>query len=213
VNSTAAIIILAGGLGSRLGANKPFQRLAGKPLVTHVIDRVSGLSDEFVVVVARDASRAEFLRAVPEPVKVINDQLEGKSPLIGIVTALRTITSQYAVVLSCDVPFVSKPVIQLLLERALRTDAAVPRWKSGRLEPLQAVYRSEPMLREAEEARSEGYLSPADVINRLAKVTYVSVEDELRQLDPGLATFFNVNTKDDVAKAELIFKQRHELKK
>jgi molybdopterin-guanine dinucleotide biosynthesis protein A len=213
VNSTAAIIMLAGGLGSRLGANKPFERLAGKPLVTHVIDRVSGLSDEFVVVVARDASRAEFLRAVPEPVKVINDQLEGKSPLIGIVTALRTITSQYAVVLSCDVPFVSKPVIQLLLERALRTDAAVPRWKSGRLEPLQAVYRSEPMLREAEEARSEGYLSPADVINRLAKVTYVSVEDELRQLDPGLATFFNVNTKDDVAKAELIFKQRHELKK
>jgi molybdopterin-guanine dinucleotide biosynthesis protein A len=213
VNSTAAIIILAGGLGSRLGANKPFERLAGKPLVTHVIDRVSGLSDEFVVVVARDAPRAEFLRAVPEPVKVINDQLEGKSPLIGIVTALRTITSQYAVVLSCDVPFVSKPVIQLLLERALRTDAAVPRWKSGRLEPLQAVYRSEPMLREAEEARSEGCLSPADVINRLAKVTYVSVEDELRQLDPGLATFFNVNTKDDVAKAELIFKQRHELKK
>jgi molybdopterin-guanine dinucleotide biosynthesis protein A len=213
VNSTAAIIILAGGLGSRLGANKPFQRLAGKPLITHVIERMSGLSDEFVVVVARDASRAEFLRAVPEPVKVVNDQLEGKSPLIGIVTALRTITSQYAVVLSCDVPFVSKPVIQLLLERALRTDAAVPRWKSGRLEPLQAVYRSEPMLREAEEARSEGYLSPADVINRLAKVTYVSVEDELRQLDPGLATFFNVNTKDDVAKAELIFKQRHELKK
>jgi molybdopterin-guanine dinucleotide biosynthesis protein A len=213
VNSAAAIILLAGGLGSRLGANKPFQRLAGKPLITHVIERMSGLSDEFVVVAARDASRAEFIHAVPEPVKVVNDELEGKSPLIGIVTALRTTRSQYAVVLSCDVPFVNSLVIQLLLERVLGADAAVPRWKSGRLEPLQAVYRKEPMLREAEKAQSEGHLSPADVVNRLARVAYVSVEDEVRQLDPGLATFFNVNTKEDIAKAEVMFEQRHELKK
>jgi molybdopterin-guanine dinucleotide biosynthesis protein A len=213
VNSAAAIILLAGGLGSRLGANKPFQPLAGKPLITHVIERVSGLSDEFVVVVARNASRAEFLRAVPEPVKVVNDEVEGKSPLIGIVSGLRATSSQYAVVLSCDVPFVNRVVIQLLLERVLGADAAVPRWMSGRLEPLQAVYRKEPMLREAEEAQSEGHLSPVDVINRLARVTHVSVEDELRQLDPGLATFFNVNTKQDLAKAEVMFEQRHELKK
>jgi molybdopterin-guanine dinucleotide biosynthesis protein A len=210
MNSAAAIILLAGGLGSRLGANKPLQRVAGKPLIAHVIERVSGLSDEFVVVIARDVSRTDYLHALPGFVRVINDEPQGKSPLIGIVTALRNIKSQYAVVLTCDIPFVNRLVIHLLLERVLEADAAVPRWESGRLEPLQAAYRRESVLFEAEEALSEGCLSPAQVINRLAKVSYVSVEDEIKRLDPNLGTFFNVNTKEDVAKAEIMLREKIE---
>ena len=46
--------MLAGGLGSRLGSNKPLHPVAGKPLINHVIGRVSGLSDELIVVIARN---------------------------------------------------------------------------------------------------------------------------------------------------------------
>ena len=208
MNSTVAVIVLAGGLGSRLGSNKPLQRIAGKPLINHVIQRVSGFSDEFVVVIARNASRSEYLKALPDFTRVINDEPEAKSPLVGIVTALRATKSQYAVILTCDIPFVNRRVIQLLLERVSDADAVIPRWKAGHLEPLQAVYRREPTLREAEEVLAMGHSSPIDVINKLARVVYVSVEDEIRVLDPELRTFFNVNTRHDVERAEMILSER-----
>jgi molybdopterin-guanine dinucleotide biosynthesis protein A len=205
--STIAVILLAGGLGSRLGSDKAVQLVAGKPLISHIIERVSGLSDQTIVVIARNASKSEYSEFLPGFIRVINDEPEGKTPLVGIVTGLRAIESHYAIVLSCDTPFVNRRVIRLLLERASGVDAAIPRWRAGHLEPLQAVYRRNPMLREAEQALAEGRLSPIDAINRLAQVVYVSVEDEIRKIDPGLRTFFNVNTRQDIARAEMIFKE------
>jgi len=211
MNSTAAVIVLAGGLGSRLGSNKPLQRVAGKPLINYVIERVSGLSDDFLVVIARDTSKSKYLEVLPNFTRVINDEREAKSPLVGIVTALRATKSQYAAVLTCDIPFVNRRVIQLLLERVSDADAVIPRWKTGHLEPLQAVYRREPTLHEAQEALAKGYLSPIDVIKKLARVIYVSIEDEIRMIDPELRTFFNVNTRQDMARAEMMLMQRQDV--
>jgi len=202
--NSAAVIMLAGGLGSRLGSNKPLQLVAGKPLICHVIEGVSGLSDEFLVVIARAAPKSEFVRVLPDYVRVLNDEPEGKSPLIGIVTALREVKSRYAIILSCDIPLVNSRVIQLLLKHVENADAVVPRWRTGHLEPLQAVYRREPTLNEAEKALHECGLSLAEFIKKLAHVTFVSIEDEIKIIDPELRTFFNVNTREDLAKAELI---------
>jgi molybdenum cofactor guanylyltransferase len=198
------LIMLAGGLGSRLGSNKPLQRIAGKPLICRVFERVSGISDEVLVVIARNISSVNFVKVLPSHVRVINDDRDGKSPLIGIVTALRAIRSSYAVVLTCDIPFVNSQVIGLLRSRAENVDAAVPRWKTGQLEPLQAVYRREPTLNVAEETLRAGGLSAADLVKSLARVVFVSVEDEIGTIDPELRTFFNVNTREDLAKAEHI---------
>jgi molybdenum cofactor guanylyltransferase len=194
--------MLAGGLGSRLGSNKPLQRIAGKPLICHVFERVTGLSDEVLVVIARNASSDDFVKVLPDYVKVINDDREGKSPLIGIATALRAIKSSYAVILTCDIPFVNSQAIELLLKRAENVDAAVPRWRTGQLEPLQAVYYRESTLDKIEQILREGGLSAADMVKRLARVVFVSVEDEIGTVDPDLRTFFNVNTREDLAKAE-----------
>jgi molybdopterin-guanine dinucleotide biosynthesis protein A len=210
LSDTRAVILLAGGLASRLGSDKALQPIAGKPLIRHIIDRISGLSDEFLVVVARNAPTSEYSEALPDFARVIGDELEGKSPLIGIVTGLRAIKSRYAIVLSCDIPFVSRQVIQLLLERASGADAVIPRSREGHLEPLQAVYRRDSMLHEAEHSLSSGRLSPSDAISRLTRVVFVSIEDEIAKIDPELRTFFNVNTRQDVAEAEMIFMQRQE---
>jgi molybdopterin-guanine dinucleotide biosynthesis protein A len=201
------IVLLAGGLGSRLGSNKALHLLAGKPLIRHVVDRVADLAGKILVVIAKNASPREYGDILPDSAIVICDELEGKTPLVGIITGLRTVRSDYATVLSCDIPFVNKNVLQLVLERAQGADASVPRWKTGKLEPLQAVYRRSRMLDKAEEVLSEGKLSPTDAISRLSHVVYVSVEDEISKIDSELSTFFNVNTRDDVAHAETILKR------
>jgi molybdopterin-guanine dinucleotide biosynthesis protein A len=69
---------------------------------------------------------------------------------------------------------------------------------------LQAVYCREPALDVAEETLREGGLSAADLVKKLADVVFVSVEDEIEIIDPELRTFFNVNTREDLAKAERI---------
>jgi molybdopterin-guanine dinucleotide biosynthesis protein A len=208
--ATSSVILLAGGLGSRLGSDKALYPLASKPIIRHITDRISGLSDEFWVVIARNASPSEYSKALPTFARIINDVPEGKSPLIGIVTGLRAASSQYAIVLSCDIPFVNRLLIQLLLRKASGAEAAIPRSKAGHLEPLQAVYRRDSMLREAEQALAEGCLSPIDAISRLTRVVYVSIEDEIRTMDPELRTFFNMNTRGDVERAEAIIKDGQE---
>jgi molybdopterin-guanine dinucleotide biosynthesis protein A len=208
--TTSAVILLAGGLASRLGSDKALYSVAGKPLIRHITDRISGLSDEFWVVVARNASTGEYSKVLPSSTRIINDIPGGKSPLIGIVTGLRAASSQYAIVLSCDIPFVNRRVIQLLLRRASGAEAAIPRSKAGHLEPLQAVYLRDSMLREAEKALAEKRLSPIAAISRLTRVIYVSIEDEIRTIDPELRTFFNMNTREDVERAEVIFKDGQE---
>jgi molybdopterin-guanine dinucleotide biosynthesis protein A len=186
--------------------------LAGKPLIRYVVDRVLGLCDECIVVVAKNSPKDSYRQILPGLVEVINDELEGKSPLVGMVTALRASKAHFAVVLTCDIPFVNRRVIQMLIERSLAADATVPRWNSGLLEPLEAIYRRNPVLRATEEALARGQLSPLDVINRLVHVQYVSIEDEVRPIDPEFRTFFNVNTRDDLAKAETILRQYPELR-
>ncbi len=75
------MILLAGGLGSRLGSDKALQPVAGKPMIRHIIDRVSGLSDEILVVIARNAPSGKYDEALPDFTRVIMDELEGKTPI------------------------------------------------------------------------------------------------------------------------------------
>lgn len=199
--SKRALIILAGGLGSRLGSKKALQTIAGRPMIEHIVQRVSNVAQELLVVIGRDESRSEYLTVMPDSVKVINDELGGKSPLLGIVTGLKATDARFAAILSCDIPFVNGRVIEFLFELASNVDAAVPRWRSGHLEPLQAVYRRAVALREAEDTLIRGQLSPTEFIRRLPQVVYVPIEGEIETIDPDLRTFFNVNTTDDLTVA------------
>jgi molybdopterin-guanine dinucleotide biosynthesis protein A len=202
VRSGRALIVLAGGQSSRFGSEKPFQILAGKPLICHVIDRLSNLADDVIVVIGRGEPRVEYSALLPDYVRVMNDELEGKNPLVGIVTGLRAFESDYAAVLACDTPFVNRAVVELLFQRALNADAAIPRWNNGQIEPLQAVYRRLPAIRAAQEALADKDSSHREMISRLEHVVYVSVEDQIGRVDPGFRSFFNINTKEDMSIAQ-----------
>ena len=53
-----------------------------------------------------------------------------------------------------------------------------------------------------------GRLESIEVINRLGRVVYLSVEDEIRRIDPSLLTFFNVNTREDMKRAERMLTEK-----
>ncbi len=171
-------------------------------MIRHMIDRVANIVDEVVVVLGQAESRDKYDTVLPPHVRVVNDDREGKNPLVGMVTGLGSIESRHAAVLACDAPFVNSRVIELLFRRAPGVDAVIPRWNWQRIEPLQAVYCRVPTLQAALATLAPSDLSIKDMISKLERIAYVSVEDEIAPIDPGLTTFFNINTREDFVIAE-----------
>jgi molybdopterin-guanine dinucleotide biosynthesis protein A len=204
-----AAIILAGGESSRFGSNKALELLAGKPLVSHVAERLSSTADEILVVIGHREPRSAYEAVLPRSVGIINDGQEGKTPLIGIAAGLQATKSEYAFICACDVPFVNRAVVRLLYDRASGVDAAIPRWNQGHIEPLEAVYRMSSTLAATRETLPLFGSSLKVMIQKLAKVVYVAVEDEIEALDSGLRTFLNVNTREEMEKAEELFGREH----
>jgi molybdopterin-guanine dinucleotide biosynthesis protein A len=209
LSSKRTVIILAGGESSRFGSNKALALLAGKPLVSHVAERLSRIADETLVVIGRHERRHDYEAILPSFAKVMNDKQEGKTPLNGIVTGLQAASSEYALICACDVPFVNQRVVELLFRRASRVDAAIPKWNEGAIEPLEAVYRAASTLQVARETMAVSGQRLKVMIDKLAHVVYVSVQDEVSKLDSDLRTFFNVNSNRDMEIAEQMLSKVH----
>jgi len=199
-------IILAGGFSSRFGQDKGLLQLANKPLIEHVLDAISTLVDEKMVVASSKVQAENYAKVLGSDVNVLIDVDDAQSPLVGALTGFKEAHERYALLLSCDTPFVSRDVVSLLFEVCINRNAVIPRWPNGYIEPLQAVYCTKPAYEAAKNALSEGKLNMQSMVDRLPSVRYVSTL-VLQQLDPELRTFFNVNTLLDLRRAESMFRR------
>jgi molybdopterin-guanine dinucleotide biosynthesis protein A len=198
-------VILAGGFSRRFGRDKGLVVLAGKPLILHVIDRVYKVVDEILVVVSSEKQKNKFEVILEEKANLVIDKDDSQSPLVGAITGFETADAEYSLLLPCDTPLVSTQIVQFLLDMCVNRSAAIPRWPGGYIEPLQAVYRTESALTAAKTALKQGKMNMQSMIDNLSGVRYVSTI-VLEQLEPDLLTFFNVNTPQDLNKAEAILK-------
>jgi len=202
-------IVLAGGFSRRFGREKSFVLLAGKPLIKHVIDRVSGVVDEVIVVIGEKAQQSHYESVLGRKVAVIIDKYEKQSPVVGALSGLEKANGNYSVILPCDTPFISKNTVLLFFDLCPGNDLVIPKWPDGQIEPLQAVYSTKKALQAANKAFREGKMNMRSIVDSLQKVLYISTT-VIRQFDPELNTFFNVNMPADLQKAEKIFlKSRH----
>lgn len=194
-------IILAGGFSSRFGQDKGLLLLANKPLIKHVLDRINNIVTERIVVVSSKVQAEKFAEIVDSDVTVLTDAGDVQSPLVGALTGFEETRGEYALLLPCDTPLVSRDVLLFLPDLCINKTAVIPRWPNGYLEPLQAVYCTKPALEAAKNALDEGKLDMRSMVEKLRGIRYVSTL-VLQQLDPTLKTFFNVNTPLDLKKAE-----------
>jgi molybdopterin-guanine dinucleotide biosynthesis protein A len=198
-------VILAGGFSRRLGQDKGLIDLAGKPLILHVVDRVSKVVNETVVVVGSCVQKEKFESLSGNKANVVADKHEAQSPLVGALTGFESAKGEYSLLLPCDTPFISSQIAQFLLDTCVNKGAVIPRWPSGYIEPLQAAYQTKLALTAAKEALEQGKLDLRSMIARLRRVRYISTV-VLRQMDPKLLTFFNINTLGDLKRAESLLK-------
>jgi molybdopterin-guanine dinucleotide biosynthesis protein A len=201
----SSAIILAGGFSRRFGSDKGLVLLAGKPLILHVIERVSDVADEIIVVVSSTNQEEKFENILNERAKIVIDKSESQSPLVGTMTGFETAKGEISLLLPCDSPLVSTQIVQFLLEMCTDRSAAIPRWPNGYIEPLQAAYHIKSALVAAKRALKQGNMNMRSMINNLGRVRYISTM-VLEQIEPELLTFFNINTIQDLKKAEILLK-------
>jgi molybdopterin-guanine dinucleotide biosynthesis protein A len=189
-----SVAIQAGGRSERMGGDKALVQLAGRPLITHVLERAAPLADE-VLVTTNSPDDYAFLG-----LRLVEDERPGAGALAGLQTALRAARYDVVLVLACDLPFVCVPLLEHMLRLTSQADVVIPRWR-GEFEPLHAVYRRT-CLPAVELALAEG---PQRMISFLPAVRSTVVEeDQVAAFDPQGLTFFNINTPDDLLTAERI---------
>jgi molybdopterin-guanine dinucleotide biosynthesis protein A len=199
-------IILAGGFSNRFGQDKGLLLLAGKPLIKHVLDVLHGMVDETIIVVSSEVQAENFAKVTGSNVRIVIDENDMQSPLIGALTGFEKAYGEYSLLLPCDTPLVSRDILSLLLELRTNKNAVIPRWPNGYIEPLQAVYCTKPAIEIAKKTLNAGKADMRSMVDGLRGVRYISTL-VLRQLDPDLRTFFNVNTLLDLRKAEFMLRQ------
>jgi molybdopterin-guanine dinucleotide biosynthesis protein A len=193
VRSRVSAAILAGGRARRLGGvDKAALLLGGSRIIDRQLAILTGVSDE-VLIVANDAARY-----APFQLPVFPDLVPGAGALGGVYTALAAARHDLVLVLACDLPFVTRELIdRLIADVEGDVDAVVPRSARG-LEPLCAVYRKAcaPALR----ARlDQGALQVSAWVDglRVREIDPVA----LKPYDPLGRLFANVNTPHDYARA------------
>jgi len=191
----ATALILAGGLGKRIGGNKAAVELAGAPLLQWVVDAVETVVDNIVFSIAPE-------QQLP-PVRckarafLCEDVLPGRGPLTGIFSGLQATEDEHVLAVPCDAPFLQPELLKMLWSHRHRYDAVVP-VVDGHYQTLVAVY-GRSCITPIEIALNSGDLSMRSVLSDL-DVRYVS-EQELRAADPELRSFRNVNTAAELAEA------------
>ncbi len=192
--------ILAGGGSMRFGRDKALVEVGGTPMLERMIVLLRGVSKR-VKIVSAPNKYAAFRT------EIIEDKWPGEGPLGGIVTALEDSTTsatryQWNLILSCDMPFLTREWLALLCERAARSKAQVvfPHSASGP-EPLCACWQTA-----AAATLRSGFERGVRKVTAGIALLRAEVLDEAdwKRFDSDGRLFWNMNTAADYEEARRI---------
>jgi molybdopterin-guanine dinucleotide biosynthesis protein A len=192
--------VLAGGGSTRFGRDKALVEVGGTPMLKRMIELLRRVTKE-VKIVATANKYATFGAAMVE------DRWPGEGPLGGIITALEdaarnTARPEWNLILSCDMPFLTREWLDFLGKRAVRSKAQVVFSHSASgPEPLCACWQTAA----AAKLRS-GFESGVRKVTQGIALLRAEVLDEAdwKRFDGEGRLFWNMNTATDYEEARRI---------
>jgi len=191
-------VILAGGMNTRFsGQDKAFLSVGGKRIIDRLYSIFNALFEDIILVTNDPYKYLEW------DINIVTDLYPVRSSLTGIHAGLFYTSNPFAFFAACDIPFLKKELVETLINNIEQgIDVVVPETKAG-FEPLCAVYSKE-CLKQVEQQIIQNKLAIRHLFKkrRVKKIP----EKVLREKDPDLISFFNINTPHDQEKAEKILK-------
>ena len=189
-------VILAGGENRRFsGKNKALVQVAGKRILDHIYGVFSDLFEEIILVTNNPIQYFEW------DLNIVTDLFPVRSSMTGIHAGLFYAKNRYAFVTASDTPFIKKELIETILNNIEpRVDVVVPETPKG-LEPLCALYSKECLNPIKQQLEREKF----KIDHCFQKVRIKTIPEKmLREKDPDLVSFININTPADLTRAEKI---------
>lgn len=138
-------IVLSGGKSKRMGQDKGSMIIQDKPMILHILERLNYKINDATIVLNDSKRIADYQSLLNQycdveiednfdySLEFVEDEIKEKGPISGIMTGLKNIKTDYALVLPCDSPFISEDNIDAmfdLLENNLKSnndvDAIIP---------------------------------------------------------------------------------------
>jgi len=194
------LVIEAGGASRRMGQDKALMPFLGRPLIQRILERITPIASEVLVVANRPEAYA-FLGC-----QVVPDARPGRGALGGLYTAFIAARCPCVAVVACDMPFVSAPLLAFLRDVLIReqADAVVPETAVAErevgLEPFHAVYRRSACLPAVEAALDAGMWRATAWLDAV-RTRRIGAR-EIAPYDLHGTAFRNVNTPESFAQAE-----------
>lgn len=180
-------IILCGGKGSRLGGrDKPLIQLGTKTIVEHILGRLALQCDRIILSCTRNVALYEILNH-----KVVVDLDFEEGPLGGLNAALQYVTTEWALTLPGDAPFVPQNLTTLLGKDAQKQGIAFP----------TAGNQQHNLTMLMDQRRSTNLQAFYANGGRAVKKWFLDEKIQSTNLDDYSDHFFNINTESQLVKA------------
>ncbi len=194
-------VILAGGLGTRLGhVKKAMLEIGGRTILDRLLSVYRPMFSE-IVIAARDADDFASL-GIP----VALDRFAARSSLTGIHAGLDAMNSSHGFFVACDTPFLQPGLVQrLLAELTPDLDVVIPLKEDGYHEPLCAIYSKRCLDVISTQLADEDF----KIIRFFDQVKVREVPvSRLREGDFELLSFFNINRPEELVAARRLAEER-----
>lgn len=184
------LAILAGGKATRLGGiNKALIEIEGETIITRIHRVLSPICNEVIII--SNQALADFRI----PAKIYPDIIENCGPLGGIHSALYHSSNEIVIVVSCDMPFISANIANLLFDTYIKhqpkVDAVIPTL-NGFNEPLLAIYSKRLSTKISEILSDRKGHRITDLLDNCN-----TVKVEIEASPENIRSFTNINTFDD----------------
>lgn len=179
-------VILAGGVGRRIGGDKAIVALRGRPLISYPLQAM-GIVTPDLAVVAKSETNLPDLRGVP----VWLEPERPRHPLVGIVHALQQAQGRPVLVCAADMPLITAAALRSLASADPGAAPAVIAISDGALQPQLGLYLP----------------AAGQLLARAAQAADQPLRAAVAALEPALVevperVLFNVNTPEDLARCE-----------
>jgi molybdopterin-guanine dinucleotide biosynthesis protein A len=180
-------LILLGGMATRAGYRPKYLfEYKGETFLHHQIRLLREITDE-IILSCRDTGQRLEIKDYPAD-QIVTDIRKAAGPSEGIRTGAIVAQGEHIFIVACDMPLISRDVIEYLFASLDCAEAVIPGWEDGKLEPLHAIYQREALLRYFTKSTSLRLRSIADALN-----TVIVPVQKIRMLDPTLQSFTNIN--------------------
>jgi len=180
-----------------MGVDKTQMELGGQSLLLHVVEAVYPLASQTIIVTNRPEEVP--VERLPDDVLITTDEVAYQGPLGGLITACAHAENEWILTSAADMPWINADIVEYLSKQCADHDIVIPIGPQGP-EPLLALYRKEAIEPVGRSVLASGRRRIVAMFEEL-DVKEIPRSD-LESIDPGLSSFFNINTQADFAKAQ-----------